>query len=324
MVWDGTNVQTKQYWNLEVPVKDMPIEDFGDQFLSLFRDSVNIRTRCDVEFGAYLSGGVDSSSVVATLVNQGVSKIKTFCLGYTGTSKELFGKQEDVDNSQEVSNMFGTDHHLLIISPFQFADAMPKIIEAFDEPFSGTVSTYFVSQLIHEHVKVALSGDGADELFGSYLAHRLSIPVQKILKSSPQLIPSGKHWRKQLFVFRDQELRKLLTFMDPKLYASAVVKDFSYDDDPVNQVLFEDQQDLLPNQVLPFVDRLSMAHSVEVRCPYLDYRIIELVNSMPGENLKLSEFLGTKQLQRTALRDRERIVNGEPFYEKSIAFQDRR
>lgn len=301
LCWDGNLVLDTKYWDVRVPLSGLCKDEFTARFLDLLQNSVLIRTYCDVEFGAYLSGGTDSSSVVSTLVHQGAKKVKTFCLGYSGSAGNMPGKNDDVAYAAWLSKRLGTDHHLITISPQQFADAVPKIISAFDEPFSGTISTYFVSQLIQQHVKVALSGDGADEIFGSYLSHRIAPTVSKLLSTCPQLIPDGGKWRKNLFVFNDAEVRKLLTVMDPRHYGSPNVADFSCVDDSVNQVLFEDQTDLLPNQGLPFVDRLSMAHSVEVRCPYLDYRIIELVNSMPG-NMKVSDS-GVKLLQRDALRD---------------------
>jgi asparagine synthase (glutamine-hydrolysing) len=221
---------------------------------------------------------------------------------------------------------------------------MPNILCAFDEPFSGVVSTYFLSILIRKHVKVALSGDGADELFGSYLAHRLAYPVENYLTLAAQ----GKkdhqdfdaedliliqpfdgleefrflkdiasedlvQWRSRLSVFSHQERGRLLSqeflhacghpntqdlyrLLEPKLTAG----------DPLNRSLEIDQRELLPNQVLPFVDRLSMAHSIEVRVPYLDYRIIEFSNKLPGR-LKIrngcNKYIHKKAVEKILPKD---------------------
>ena len=138
---------------------------------------------CDVPYGAYLSGGVDSSSVVAMMTKHQSHPVKTFCLGYEDDPDgQFFGKGQDIASMPEkMSEILGTEHYEYIINAKQFAAQMPEVLSAFDEPFSGTISTFFLSLLIKEHVKVALSGDGADELFGSYLAHRLAFPVENFL-----------------------------------------------------------------------------------------------------------------------------------------------
>jgi len=285
-----------------------------------------LRMQCDVPFGAYLSGGVDSSSVVSLMCRHQTKPVVTFSLGYTDEPQGQFaGKAQDVVYAKLMSQRLHTHHHEYLLGAEEFAERLPDVLRAFDEPFSGTVSTYFLSILIHQHVKVALSGDGADELFGSYLAHRLSWPIFHYLRLRQQgkgefaalspidlqlLAPFDSEaqfsflkslalleqpaWRMQLAVFTDQEKQDLLT---PEFLEAAVnpCTQGIYEDlllqgsarDPLNINLEVDQRELLPNQVLPFVDRLSMAHSIEVRCPYLDYRIIEFANRLPG-NFKIN------------------------------------
>lgn len=319
--WKDGNISTSKYWSTQPGfVESLTKGETIEKFLYLFRDSVSIRTRCDVPFGAYLSGGMDSSSVVSMLSRLG-KRVKTFCLGYdTATSTCCSGKAKDVEYARKLSSLYGTDHHEIIITANDFKEALPAIIAAFDEPFSGTVSTYFVSKLIKDHAKVALSGDGADELFGSYLSHRLANSVYKILRGAPKALQEGITWRKSLFVFIPEEAKLLLNAGLHDVYRPNV-RDFQLDKDPINQVLDEDQNDLLPNQVLPFVDRLSMAHSVEVRCPYLDYRIIELINNSPGTWKICGET--TKALQKAAfglsvlpleIVDREKEGFVQPIY----------
>lgn len=298
-----SNLETTCYWRPTTARSGYGLrkEEFIEKFLELFTDSVRIRTRCDVPFGAYLSGGVDSSSVVSVLASLG-RKVKTFCLGYNqDLTSRCTGKEEDIDFARRMSKLYGTDHYEIIIDHEKFREDFPRIIGAFDEPFSGTVSTYFVSSLIKDHVKVALSGDGADELFGSYLAHRLAEHVGSIASAAPNLLRNPGKWRKDLFVFNDNDMASLI-HPDLHIKHTPSVRNFIHSVDHVNQVLEEDQSDLLPNQVLPFVDRLSMAHSVEVRCPYLDYRIIELVNSAPGSWKVLHGK--TKIIQKEALAGR--------------------
>jgi asparagine synthase (glutamine-hydrolysing) len=296
--------------------------------------------QCDVPFGAYLSGGVDSSSVVSMMTRYHSKPVITFCLGYKDKPEgQFFGKAQDIYYARDMSKRLGTEHYEYIIDAEQFADQMTEVLYAFDEPFSGTISTFFLSILIKKHVKVALSGDGADELFGSYLAHRLAFPIEYYLGlkdgvntswedldgsdkesirpfDSPeqfsflQSIASTKlaEWRNRLSVFSETERRQLLTpeFLQradcehveniyQKMESNLTARDI------LNRSLEIDQKELLPNQVLPFVDRLSMAHSIEVRVPYLDYRIVEFSNKLPGRmkiNNGVVKYIHKKTMQR--------------------------
>lgn len=322
-------VRTYPYWQVDFssPADIVSEDEVSDRLLDLLQDAVKIRMRCDVPYGAYLSGGVDSSSVVVLMNRMRERPIITFSLGYEDAAAGQFaGKKDDVEHAREISARLGTEHHEYIINSRQFSEKMTDILRAFDEPFSGTVSTFFLSILIKEHVKVALSGDGADELFGSYLAHRLAFPVENFIRlramgkttladldaSEKNLIypfsdPAGFDllmsiaarelyvWRGKLSVFDHRERAGLLNadYFDTKGFPGTqdIYKNLApglTGKDILNRSLEMDQKELLPNQVLPFVDRLSMAHSVEVRCPYLDYRIIEFADKLPG-NIKIRE-----------------------------------
>jgi asparagine synthase (glutamine-hydrolysing) len=324
LIWEGGEIRTRPYWQLNfgAPLNDISEEEASEHLLELLEDAVKLRMQCDVPYGAYLSGGVDSSSVVAIMSQQQSRPVKTFCLGYEDKpSGQFFGKAQDIVYSRSMSDRLGTEHHEYIISAEEFSERMPEILLAFDEPFSGVVSTFFISLLIKRHVKVALSGDGADELFGSYLSHRLAFPIEhfwslvgngkkdwkdldqedrdaiKPFDSPEQFlflksIASKKisDWRGRLQVFNHVERGELLTggFLHESGYPK--IKDLYRELEPqltakdiLNKSLEIDQNELLPNQVLPFVDRLSMAHSIEVRVPYLDYRIIEFSDRLPGK-----------------------------------------
>lgn len=347
LVWHGGKITTRPYWNLDFskPLTDITEEEASQRLLDLFEDAVKIRMQCDVPFGAYLSGGVDSSSVVAMMTRHHSKPVKTFCLGYEDKPEGQFlGKTQDIVYARTMSKKLGTEHYEYVIDAKKFADQVPEIISAFDEPFSGTISTFFLSTLIKRHVKVALSGDGADELFGSYLAHRLSFPVENYLflkehgkiewddleKRDLDLLrpfdsPEHFHflksvayrdvakWRGKLSVFSHTERNQLLTkeflhatgypeIRDPyqELNGHLTAKD------ALNKTLEIDQKELLPNQVLPFIDRFSMAHSIEVRVPYLDYRIIEFSNRLPGKfKIKdgINKYIHKKAMQKLLPKD---------------------
>ena len=285
------------------------------RIISLLEDAVKLRMRSDVPFGAYLSGGVDSSSVVALMTRFSGHPVKTFSLGY---EDELKNKEADLYYARKVSEAYKTEHYEYIMSHKELVSDIDNVIEAFDQPFSGTISTYFLSKLIKRHVKVALSGDGADELFGSYLSHRVSRPMHhfKELKEKvyagtltkeeaglfkPCDIPFLKglyeksggdeaRWRYSLYFFGDEEKGALLTrdFKAGLNHAdtfSLIKEHFGSltSKDPLNRVLEMEWNTQFPDQVLAFVDFLSMAHSVEIRSPFLDWRLVEFAATIPGD-----------------------------------------
>lgn len=339
---EGGVEESRPYWSLDFSSLETPPteEEAAGRVLELLTDAVRLRMDCDVSYGAYLSGGMDSSAVASLMARFQTKPVKTFCLGYAdldGGQKE--GKSNDVLFSRMMSARLGTDHHEHIITAQDFARGFDGVMRAFDEPFSGTVSTFFLSEYMRRHITVAVSGDGADELFGSYLAHRLAFPVEawNRLKAAgktsftdldaddlqaiapfdtPEQLafldrvaaPSLADWRARLDVFSHGERRELLSpdFLDAAASEAGVNP---YDDveaaltgpDALNRSLETDQRELLPNQVLPFVDRLSMAHSIEVRCPFLDHRLVEYVNHLPGRH-KI-QGASTKHILRKALSD---------------------
>lgn len=342
MVWEDGKIRRDFYWRLDFsdPLEDITAEEAAAELLALLDDAVRLRMDCDAPYGAYLSGGVDSSSVVNLMCRHQSQPVTTFCLGYEKKAQGQFqGKALDIEYARLMSQRLGTDHHEYLLGADEFAESLPRVLAAFDEPFSGTVSTYFLSILIHRHVKVALSGDGADELFGSYLSHRLAWPMHHWLKlrqggakkledltpaqrgllqpfGTPEQFPflsrlASPHqadWRMGLAVFNDREKSQLLTPEFLKLADGQSSKEIYQDlvkqgtaRDPLNAVLEVDQKELLANQVLPFMDHLSMAHSVEVRSPFLDYRIIEFANRLPGR-LKIHNGIN-KYVHKLAVQD---------------------
>ncbi len=341
LTWQHGKTETRPYWEADFSdvLTDITEKEASQHLLELFEDAVRMRMDCDVPYGAYLSGGVDSSAVVAMMSRYHSKPVKTFCLGYDDEAHGQFrGKAQDIFYARKMSQILGTEHYEFIISAEEFAEQMPAILTAFDEPFSGTISTFFLSILIHQHVKVALSGDGADEFFGSYLAHRLALPMNHYLRlkdygikdwhdlskddklairpfDTPEQFaflqslasPSIAEWRNRLCVFNDAEKSQLLSkdFLHSAGHPGAdnIYKTMASElsaKDALNQSLEMDQKELLPNQVLPFVDRLSMAHSIEVRCPYLDYRITEFANRLPGE-MKIRNGI-VKHIHKEAMR----------------------
>ena len=309
----GDSFERTMWWQFAFSEKTtMSEEEASTGIRSLLEDSVRLQMRSDVPFGAYLSGGVDSSSVVALMSRISGAKVMTFSLTY---GDDVGHKAEDQHFARMVSRQYATEHHEYQLSAGEAADSIEPVLHAFDEPFSGVTSTYFLTKLISKHVKVALSGDGADELFGSYLSHRLSQPLallRRVRQDGRRLTATDMTALKpfdgrldyldQLLTYPDEASRRLsLHLWDDAGKVKLVTEKFralAHDvktktlvadvfkaantTDPLNRALYYDFNTLLPDQVLPFVDRLSMAHSVEVRPPFLDHRLVEFAATIPG------------------------------------------
>ncbi|HEX3658515.1 MAG TPA: asparagine synthase (glutamine-hydrolyzing) [Pirellulales bacterium] len=307
----GQPLRVERYWNVRFQATeqadDRSEEDLVDELLELLKRGVKRRLMADVPIGFFLSGGVDSALSTALAAEMSPGRIKTFTLTYAKNSGTE-GKEQDTRWARWTANRYGTEHHEQPIEFADFPQAFRRILTAFDEPFSGVVSTYFLAELIGRHVKVALAGDGADELFGSYLSHRLAQPLanyDEFLRTGElDLVrpfedrldelkrfaaPHDWLWRSKLFVFSDEEKRALY---HPDLLPE--MRDFDTTShlrqafaglngaDALNRILDVEFRTIFPDQVLTFVDRLSMAHSLEVRSAFLDTDFVEFAAGLPA------------------------------------------
>ncbi len=332
LIFSDGKIERALWWQLQFKEDSSLDEEVAAQRIrDLLEDSVKLRMRSDVPFGAYLSGGVDSSSVVAIMSRLGKQQVKTFCLVYEDDFKN---KSADRECAKQVSDMYSTDHYEHIISWKEVVDSLDDVLNAFDEPFSGVTSTYFVTRLISKHLKVALSGDGADELFGSYLPHRLAQPLHyfgSLENRLDRLMPDEQlllepyadqtEYLREIWSRGDEVQRraslnlwnddakqtllsdKMLTLAGKEKTESLIqrIYDEAGTPDALNRALNYDFKTLLPDQVLAFVDRLSMAHSVEVRTPFLDYRLVEYAATIPG-NLKIKNGC-SKSILKKAVKE---------------------
>jgi len=290
------------------------------------RESVQAHLLADVPVGVLLSGGVDSSLLTALASGASPKPISTFSIGFRERSFNELGLARDV------ARRYRTDHHELVVSP-QISELLPKLVGAFDEPFadSSAIPTFLVSKLASEHVKVVLSGEGGDELFGgyeTYVADQLALRVGRVASSLAPLVerlPSSSarvslDYRAKRFV-RASSLPPLERHHGWKeIFSSAqrahlLTADWQHDDfDPLApwRARFEETdgapllarlQDVdlgiyLADDLLVKTDRMSMAHSLEARVPYLDPVVAELALSLPTK-LKV-RGLAKKRLLRQA------------------------
>ncbi len=327
----GEEPRIRRYWDLDFSATsetaNAPEEALIEQLLALLRQGIKRRLMSDVPIGFFLSGGIDSTLSTALAAEISSSPIKTFTLTYAGASTTE-GKEQDTRWARWAAAEYATEHYEEKVEFSNFPENLRRIIQCFDEPFSGTVSTYFLASLIVKHVKVAVSGDGADELFGSYLSHRLAQPLAQLNQYRatgdadlirPFAVDQTDYlarlhedddwkWRAKLFVLSDEEKMDLYTpavAEQMRRYCSRgqLRNDFANltAADPLNRVLEAEFRTIFPDQVLAFVDRLSMAHSLEVRTAYLDTDFVTFVAGLRG-NLKIKNGETKYLLKQAALK----------------------
>ncbi len=327
----GSDPQLNRWYDLSL--HRLPRFDDTEQAAAELRQAVDTAARArlvaDVPVGAFLSGGIDSTIVSASLANQG-HRLTTFTVGFRGAGDYY----EERPAARHLANTLGLDHIEIEVTPDQAHDAIPAVFENFDEPFadSSAVPTYLLSEVVRQHVTVALTGDGADEVFGGYRKYqgeiqagryrRLPQPLRATLEGTLRALPATKNNRlleriRRLRRFtahaaktpaerhagwasphEDSDLLALLGHRSPGIISLVDELRSRYaDDDCLNQVLFTDIDLVLPGDMLVKVDRMSMAHGLEARCPFLDQRVVECAARMPG-NFKLQPGNGKAILRR--------------------------
>ena len=289
-------------------------EDWLEELGATLDDAVRLRLVSDVPLGAFLSGGLDSSLIVSRMVHHIRGRTKSFSIGFTDR------EYDESRQARMVAGRLGTEHSLQTIDVHDM-EMLPRLAAHFDEPFADAsfLPTWHLCRVTREKGTVALSGDGADELFAGYRRYMagqlsriyLSIPKNMrrfFLESLLNRLPApdgyyGRSWRKKakLFVkasnrfeknpaalapqsFDDMQIERLFPGLDhPGLDSDPVEKCASrfHGTGIVNAMLRTDLETYLPDDILVKVDRMSMFHALEVRCPFLDHRLIELAVQMP-------------------------------------------
>lgn len=318
LLWQDGRITVERYWHLSYAAPDrLPTqEEAQDEIRQLILRATELRLRSDVPVGAFLSGGIDSSAVVAAMAMRSTTPVKTFSIGFD------IDEFDERDHAREVSRLYGTDHHEFVVVP-QALEVLPKLVWHFGEPFAdnSAIPTYYVSQLAREHVTVALNGDGGDENFGGYgryattrLADKLAATpraVQVAARRVSGLLRANGNVSSYGFRFRREAQLALLDEADRYAWRMAHVKPeetsglytdefqsavrgsaamsmirdpFEASDatDGVNRRIDTDVQTYLPNALLVKMDITSMAHSLEMRSPLLDHELMEYVARLPG------------------------------------------
>jgi asparagine synthase (glutamine-hydrolysing) len=316
----GRAVRLERYWDVRFePERGRSEAAVADELRGVLEESVRLHLVSDVPIGAFLSGGVDSSSVVALMSRANASPVKTFSIGFRDADFD------ETPNARLVAGVLGTDHHEEILEP-DAAGVLEDVAYHLDEPFgdSSAIPTYMVSRLAARHVKVALSGDGGDELFAGYDRYlteerdRRFGPLQRWVmgrlgrlwprgvRGRNRLLllsmPAGRRYLSRMTLYETDEKRQLLrpdAFEEVARHDpwSSEVERLSRGGHWLSRLQDVDLMSYLPHDILTKVDRMSMAHSLEARVPLLDHKVVEFASKIPPE-MQLSRGRSKRVLKR--------------------------
>ena len=315
LTYRNGQVCSRRYWHIQPTPDDKPTEDeWVEQLQHYLQQAVQSHMVADVPLGAFLSGGLDSAAIVALMAKASPHPISTVTVGFSTE----YGQFDERVGARTISKLYGTDHYECLLEP-DVTGLLPKIVGAFDEPFadSSMIPNWLVCQETARHVKVALSGLGGDELFGGYERY-LGLQLAESYKQLPRwtrlilqkltengLAGSGfSSWTDRVkrftaaseFSLIDQYRSFITTFQDlreilhPDIFASLKEHVSRFDQvvselivcQPIDLGLFTDLYLYLPDDLLTLSDRVSMAHSLEVRVPFLDHELVEFAARIPA------------------------------------------
>ncbi|MDX2179991.1 MAG: asparagine synthase (glutamine-hydrolyzing) [Bryobacteraceae bacterium] len=321
-----------RYWTMPRPAENPPVDLTEDQaareLADLFDESVRIRLMADVPLGAFLSGGIDSSLVVASMARQTSEPVKTFSIGFEEA------EFNELPYAETIARQYGTDHQSAIVKP-DVAEIVPRLVDLYDEPFgdSSAIPTYVVSQYAVQKVKVCLTGDGGDELFAGYdtffeieklrWVDAIPGPIRRLIGGVARALPyeaRGKNYLRM--IGQPTALDRYFEQYTPSSLLERLLQpkwlppfEMAYIErhfpgcllaDPkaatLTQAIYFEATAKLTGDMLTKVDRASMGASLEVRCPLLDHKLAEFAARLP-HSWKMKDGKG-KQILLKALGDR--------------------
>lgn len=332
-VKDGQIVEARRYWNLSFrkPAVDgnswKSDAEYVEELHDLLLEAIGLHLRSDVPFGAFLSGGLDSSTIVALMAKQLSTPVKTFSVGFHGE-----GLRDELPYAAQVAEAFGCEHHTLKIESKDFLELAESVLWHLDQPIAdqATIATHMVARLARQHVKMVLTGEGGDELFAGYaryLGERYSFytkwlpePLGKAIRALSQKMPglrrakiaigaltiSGEAQRFANWfpMFKDDAKRQLVAQELGHLREGAeslFAQELEGCDatDPVDRMLYADTKLWLADYLLLRGDKLTMSNSLEARVPFLDHKVVEYAAQLPT-SLKLRGRQGKYLLRQVA------------------------
>ena len=322
LIADGGGVKdVRAYWSVPAAApRRRAVEEETAEFAALFQDAVRLQMRSDVPYGAFLSGGIDSSAVVGTMAGLATTPVRTFAIGFEGSAP-----YDELRHARAVADLFHTEHEEFVVRPDVF-DLVSKMVHFFDEPFADAafLPTYVLSELSRRKVTVVLTGDGGDEIFAGYDRYRSEVlaewasRIPRIVRRGalgPLLgayrgpaqwplsdwvrqgrkkmalldLPPGLRYARHFERFSPADLAALagpaLREVGPSTVAArfASIVDEAAAADFLTRRMHLDLRTWLPDQMLTKVDRATMAHGLEARVPFLDHRVVEFAMGLSDE-----------------------------------------
>jgi len=350
LLLQGKKITIKQYWHLDYSKKlNISEEDAADEIIRLLGEATKIRLYSNVPLGAFLSGGIDSSAVVALMSRVSDKRVKTFSIGFEEDT------YSELKYARNIAQRFNTDHHEFIVKP-KALDILPLLVERYGEPYadSSCIPTYYVSQQTKQHVTVALNGDGGDEFFAGYeryqamkaadIYQKMPAVARKIISSATAILPDSVNSKNRLRrvkrffdaaalpvyqryvrwvgIFNEKlkrdiysdEFSNLVSHADPLQFVKPFLNSsngLSF----IDSLLYTDTMTYLPNDLLVKVDITSMANSLEARSPFLDHKLMEFVAKLPVE-YKMKKFRKKYILKKAV----ENLIPRENIYRRKMGF----
>jgi len=325
----NNKVEIEKYYALKLPAEYSETKNANKTFLTLLESSIAERLVSDVPVGSFLSGGIDSS-VITALASQQNKNLQTFSIGFK--NNKYF---DESVFAEVVAKKYKTNHHTFHLNETEAESELDNFLNSIDEPFadSSAFNVFILSQKTKKHVKVVLSGDGADELFAGYNKHRAEWMIRnqksktlllKNLSTVSKLFPSSRnsklsnkarqlqrfasgaklnanerYWRWASF-YEEGKAASLLSLNEKEKSCFSEIKR-QYTDlisEDYNSVLLADMNLVLPSDMLTKVDRMSMAHGLEIRNPFLDYRMVEYAFSLKS-SAKIDDRLQKKIIKES-------------------------
>jgi asparagine synthase (glutamine-hydrolysing) len=322
LIWENGDVRDVQYWDLDMssPAENLSNEDWSERFEHSLKDAVTAHMVSDVPVGAFLSGGIDSSLVVAMMSQDVKEPVHTFTMGFETSRNTLLDERP---LAREVAGRYGCNFHEYTVKP-DFRNIVGQIADAFDEPFAddSVIPSYYVSQFARREVKVAMSGLGGDELFAGYerysgmlLGQHYSrlVPgalhrrlVQPLVQSLPEPANGGgridhaKRFSNSVLLSPSERYLGFVSTLNAggrgELFRREISRKIDFDstdrivtepfercgaENDLKRALYVDMKTYLPEDILALSDRLSMWHSLEVRVPLIDHNLVELSTRLP-------------------------------------------
>jgi asparagine synthase (glutamine-hydrolysing) len=350
MRWKNGAIETRRYWLPDFSKKiKISEEEAIEETTRIVRESTRLRMISEVPLGAFLSGGVDSSTVVALMAQESSQPVKTFSIGF---EEQDFS---ELKYARRVAEHVGAEYNEFIVKP-NAVEILPTLVEHYGEPYadSSAIPTYYVARETRKHVTVALNGDGGDESFAGYERYsamliaeryrRIPGALRKTLIEGPiGLLPTSelkrsrvrdaKRFLRAANLPRAQRYDRWMSAFDSEAKSAIYTEDFrasvgnggpaildkwfaaANGSGVLDAAMLTDQMTYLPNDLLVKVDIASMANSLEARSPFLDHNVIEFAASLP-ENLKMQRFETKSLLKKVAAR----LVPREVVYRRKMGF----